>query len=971
MSSSKSASSSSKSTSKKKSTNKESSNSTKSKVNVEKISSPAKNLSNKPETVPVKSPKGRKSAKKPEIEDSDSEKPESLIPKNAMKMNGSVEDVEEAPIVIDSDSESDVAEPDSETQPTFNFTTLAGGRFSKCPVVFTRDSRFLFCAVASHIKVFSVSTAQAIKTLSSTSRQSHNDFVTTLQLNPLNHLQLFSGSLDGYIRLWDVNDGVLLKSWKIGKPVLHFRIDLLNPSKAFIAVQKKSTGNNKVYSEFDSDHDDALMFTVLHYNLDTNVAAKKSLQLEGCVGLEVSTDGRFVVALSSHTMAVFDQTASGTRWRRYNFECALTTFAIHPTEPYIALGDIKGKIHLWYGLEATKPVVSVMHWHAHRVNHLAFTKDGVYLLSGGEESVLVLWQLQSRHKEFLPRLGSEIVSISVSPDQSLFALTQNDNCIRVVSAVTMRIQQSIRGLKLSPQNRSVKPKLVVEPRNGYVAASGTPGILQFYNPKTDSHVFEVEVCPRNRVSRTEDKYITEPEIQHVSFSSDGTWMATVDFREDPEFDTEVYLKFWKYDENLQNYVLKTRVDSPHKNSIVSLRYRSNWDHAPMFVTLDSDGEVKLWRQRQHNGETVNEFWANKSTHTFRGISATDAAFSTDGSLLAVAHGQFITLWDPKSSTLQTELSYTNQTVRKVLFAPDSPHLLAITDEFIHMWSLLSCSVEWSCKLNVVHALSNPKSKEFFLVIKSSDGFESITINRSSAIPTSKRKLTQGYVDVKLVHSDPQVTKAEILFMNDKLELQSGDYEEPSKDDSMDLDKEDPNTSFFSVYAKKSTAASKQPSQASLPTLPSSSKYAFSEAPTHALPNPSKMYSVFMDQLLLHHDENNINLKREESRKKEKTQKIEVAEAKVEEYVGKISNEESEKSVIYFGGLIQGLFSDSINASIKSNGKSNKDSNAMDTDTDDEKEGSLAYGKKRTLIISNGVNGTAHQVNGSVFNGKKK
>ena len=130
-------------------------------------------------------------------------------------------------------------------------------------------------------------------------------------------------------------------------------------------------------------------------------------------------------------------------------ETEATSMMIHPTEPCIAIGDKVGKINFWYCFEKeqrSNPVTTSLHWHAHAVNCLAFTSAD-YLLSGGEEGVLVVWQLETEHKDFLPRLASDILSIAVSPDQTLYALVHKDNTIRIVSATNMKIKQEIVGLK--------------------------------------------------------------------------------------------------------------------------------------------------------------------------------------------------------------------------------------------------------------------------------------------------------------------------------------------------------------------------------------------------------------------------------------------------------------------------------------------------------------------------------------------
>lgn len=53
---------------------------------------------------------------------------------------------------------------------------------------------------------------------------------------------------------------------------------------------------------------------------------------------------------------------------------------------------------------------------------------GTSLLSGGRECVLVEWRDGSeKNKEFLPRLGSSIEHISVSPAGDLFCTSHSDN----------------------------------------------------------------------------------------------------------------------------------------------------------------------------------------------------------------------------------------------------------------------------------------------------------------------------------------------------------------------------------------------------------------------------------------------------------------------------------------------------------------------------------------------------------------
>ena len=87
-----------------------------------------------------------------------------------------------------------------------------------------------------------------------------------------------------------------------------------------------------------------------------------------------------------------------------------------------------------------------LHWHAHAVTCMAFTKDGNYLLSGGEEAVLVMWQIGTSSKTFLPRLGAPLCQISVSNDSLSYGVSTANNVFRMIEAVDMSVRWSIKGL---------------------------------------------------------------------------------------------------------------------------------------------------------------------------------------------------------------------------------------------------------------------------------------------------------------------------------------------------------------------------------------------------------------------------------------------------------------------------------------------------------------------------------------------
>ena len=178
------------------------------------------------------------------------------------------------------------------------------------------------------------------------------------------------------------------------------------------------------------------------------------------VGLSFSPSGSWLVAVAGHKAYVAPTSSFKSGFTKYVSPEALTCLAFHPSEDYFATGDDKGSVRLWYCLneQVTATAVGVekraqtttLHWHAHAVASVAFTSNGAYLLSGGEESVLVIWQLHTGKKEFVPRIGAPISTIAVArggqSEEYLLGLT--DATFTFVSAATLKISRSYSQIKL-------------------------------------------------------------------------------------------------------------------------------------------------------------------------------------------------------------------------------------------------------------------------------------------------------------------------------------------------------------------------------------------------------------------------------------------------------------------------------------------------------------------------------------------
>jgi NET1-associated nuclear protein 1 (U3 small nucleolar RNA-associated protein 17) len=137
--------------------------------------------------------------------------------------------------------------------------------------------------------------------------------------------------------------------------------------------------------------------------------------------------------------------------RTYRYSGYFSSVSCHPTERTLAVAQDDGAIRFWNCLpETPSPHANItypqeLHWHHHGPT-IAYNYDGVYLLSAGREGVLVLWQLSTGKRQFLPDIDAPVVHISLSPDYKYYCLTTRNNKLLILHASSLKLHTSISGL---------------------------------------------------------------------------------------------------------------------------------------------------------------------------------------------------------------------------------------------------------------------------------------------------------------------------------------------------------------------------------------------------------------------------------------------------------------------------------------------------------------------------------------------
>ncbi|KAF7971392.1 hypothetical protein HWV62_21226 [Athelia sp. TMB] len=625
----------------------------------------------------------------------------------------------------------------------WEWVSLTDSSTSKHPPIFTKDGNYFFVIAGSSVKIHSSTTGKVVSTLSVSSvdsnvADSRSDTITSAILNPNNAFQLITGSLGGLIRIWDFLDGIILQTISIEDPIFYLCAHVNFPDQVFVAAAKPTKRKGGKGGDKDTNG------VVLHVSLKPRASSTGSKVLASSevafigktrhvVGLSISPSGSWLVAVAGHKAYVAPTSSLKSGFTKYVSPEALTCMAFHPSEDYFATGDDKGNIRLWYCLndQVTATVAGVekraqttmLHWHAHAVASLAFTSNGAYLLSGGEESVLVIWQLHTGKKEFVPRLGAPITTLAVTmaTESEEYLVGLADATFMFINSTSLKASRSYSRIKLNPATSyggpatPVHAPLAVHPATStIILPSSHPSSLQIYSPSTSTLVSELEISPSNKVSRRDEQPIEPSHVEMAVISASGEWMATVDLREgDDAFRGEIYLKFWRWDSKIGNWALNTRIDRPHGSEHITcaafnpeLKNRQGL----LLVTTGNDRSVKLWRVRTFSDKSGEgqDSWVPRSSFTFRGEQPTHVSWSLDGSLFSVAMGPSVNLYDAATNTL-----------RRVLTSPDcnatsSAHFIGRSGRYLAVVGLWDV-ILWDLSAQVEKVLAHPRDDIFAIL----------------------------------------------------------------------------------------------------------------------------------------------------------------------------------------------------------------------------------------------------------------
>ncbi|KAJ5778578.1 hypothetical protein N7520_001824 [Penicillium odoratum] len=584
----------------------------------------------------------------------------------------------------------------------WSFSRPVGGRYSNVDTVMTSDEAHLFIGLDTAVQVFATSTSRLVRTLQMEAGQS----VIGFKICPIDQeiLYIFTSS---FVTKWHWDSGKRLARWGNGSRAVAVDVPLVENESQLAAYTIVIQKDGKRQISINALNDKKAP-GIIALNTDDQI---NKIQVVSGGRVIIACDGTRVFMGTTTNVDLENAESVQYKWRETILPSTATCFhmrqrSAQDTKPKnldvidLAVGETGGSILVYQDILSTlfgrntekKTSPQRLHWHRGAVNTVRWSRDGNYILSGGNESVIVLWQLDTGRKQYLPHLSSPIVNIVVSPQGSSYVVQLADNSAMVLSARELQPSATLTGLQLSSEGGNTKDSkkslsaitalhpqhpeqlLVAVPashQSNHRPQRSNAAMLQTFDIRSNSHISRQALARTNATTLNvgpDGSTITTPDIRNMDILQDGKWLATVDswtpHRQDVEaladiasrrdnapLRPEIFLKFWKWNASSSMWELVTRVDGPHFNdnnhaAVLGLVARPN---SHEFATLGADALLRFWcpTARHRSGLKTDatqhqDTWKCRSSVDLTGRLGDSASlkqacmsFSEDGSVLAV------------------------------------------------------------------------------------------------------------------------------------------------------------------------------------------------------------------------------------------------------------------------------------------------------------------------------------------------
>ncbi|KAF7934365.1 hypothetical protein EAE99_002817 [Botrytis elliptica] len=584
---------------------------------------------------------------------------------------------------------------------SWNISEPVGGRMIDADPIFTEDEKYMILATRMSLLIYSTSDSLLTRTIKFDHSKHPFAHVVAYELSPTDSNIVWAALSDGAIyRLdWTLGTGND-QSWKISSTgCIHMTVaSMVSAGRrrdVVFTTEPKKDGGWRITANELTQPGSPIQTVARTIYTSTNpinylktanggsvllAASGKSILLGYVRNLDFDTTDKI-----KYVFRMFDSTApimsldarvyprTGTDDRNISKKIPVVD---------VVVGDAKGFIFIHRDLlgnliqSENKNYASMinlvptrLHWHRRGVQTVKWSLDGNYIISGGSETVLVLWQLDTGKTQFLPHMTSTILNVVVSPSGSSYGIQLADNSAMVLSTAELEPTANFAGIQSSvtqyaePRADEVQrakshfykfhvvqrtPAVIssANPSHLFLGVGQTPEVpfyeapvrncsfLQTYDLSAGHNVSKQALARTNVTSINETPNalpVSEPRVTHIQKSHDGLWLATVDewtpSHADLDFVThqatnpfaelklrrEICLKFWQWKEAEQTWELVSRINTPHMASDAApgagqILGLASDPSSLRFSTIGEDSVVRTWvpKTRKRDGIAVKD-----------------------------------------------------------------------------------------------------------------------------------------------------------------------------------------------------------------------------------------------------------------------------------------------------------------------------------------------------------------------------
>jgi WD40 repeat protein len=374
-----------------------------------------------------------------------------------------------------------------------------------------------------------------------------------------------------------------------------FYIDEINNQIFFIS---NDTDLLLTILEITYDKETIVLNKKSEYSLNPNKTNNNSNNQPTNINNSFIIQNNYIVTYLNNNLIIHNITSKTTE--TIPFIKKISTITFLPNKPLsVAVGDITGKIHFISDITEKNYIISTKHWHSHKVHCLFADSEGMYLYSAGQEGVIVIWNLNTEARTFLPRLNGVISLIKPSDDGKYILAYLQDHSLKIIDLALMKIVNEISSI--SQNNVNVNSCVLFKNKLKFITfANKDNGLIHFYQVNQNAFPFYLNIMNKNNtISKTENEIQNYKKLTHIAFSSpslsnnqndDCSYMITSEQLYNETSVLTTYLKFWKI--TLNDIDLISLAEDAHMNQQITNLI--GCENSLSFISC-SDYNFKLWK----------------------------------------------------------------------------------------------------------------------------------------------------------------------------------------------------------------------------------------------------------------------------------------------------------------------------------------------------------------------------------------